>query len=162
MWIEKLLNSNHRVTPKIRTEKYVIIPQEDNVESVFKRCHKYVLDTSTKIFQYKFLNDILANNYWLRKWKIVEDETCTFCKNNVENMYSGTPVTRPTWDRCRMVMLPGRSRSWKSGDEFPAKKLYRSIAYLHAWLRWCTKPFSWQKQLLLGKRWLWYKYHDTL
>jgi hypothetical protein len=40
------------------------------------------------------------------------------------------------------------------GVNFPPKTAYRtcSIACLHAWLRWCTKPFSWQKQLLLGKR----------
>jgi hypothetical protein len=38
-----------------------------------------------------------------------------------------------------MVVLPGWSRqwSWKSGGEFPTQKIaYRSIACLHAWLRW--------------------------
>jgi hypothetical protein len=49
---------------------------------------------------------------------------------------SGSP------DHCRMVVLPGWSyqRSWKSGVNFPQKN-YRSIACLHSWLRWCTKPF---------------------
>jgi hypothetical protein len=54
-----------------------------------------------------------------------------------------------------------RQWSWKSGVNFMIKysrqkTVYRSIACLHAWLRWCTKPFSWQDQLLLGKRLLYF------
>jgi hypothetical protein len=46
------------------------------------------------------------------------------------------------------------------GVNFLLITAYRSIACLHAWLRWCTKPFSWQKHLLLGKRLL--KYHNRV
>lgn len=42
------------------------------------------VDTKAKEFQYKFLNDILATNYWLHKWKITSTDMCTFCANESE------------------------------------------------------------------------------
>jgi len=72
---------------EIRISKYVAIPQNENPEHIFIRCHKYVLDTYTKAFQYKFLYDILVNNYWLTKWKIQDNNLCTFCNNHEENIY---------------------------------------------------------------------------
>jgi hypothetical protein len=68
--------------------------------------------------------------------------------------YSGTPVlTRPTMgpmldDRVAAVLASVKLNIW--GWSSRKKTAYRSIACLHAWLRWCTKPFSWEKQLLLG------------
>ena len=57
-------NRDDIVTPRIA--KYFM--HHDNIDwkSVYKRAHKIPLDTKVQEFQYKFLNDILINNYWLR------------------------------------------------------------------------------------------------
>lgn len=55
--------------------------REVNWETVYRRMYLSE-DTKTREFQYKFLNDILATNFWLYKWKIKETDRCTFC--NVE------------------------------------------------------------------------------
>ena len=44
-------------------------------------------DTYTRAFQYKFLNNILVNRYWLHKWKIEKDDKCIWC-----NKYSDTLI----------------------------------------------------------------------
>ena len=36
------------------------------------------IDTKTREFQFKFLHDILANNYWLRKWNIAESDNVSY------------------------------------------------------------------------------------
>jgi hypothetical protein len=82
---EQFLKESTQV--RLRTEKYVAIPQNDDAENIYKRCHKYVIDTYMKAFQYKFLNDILVNNFWLKKWEIIEDSSCTFCNENEENIH---------------------------------------------------------------------------
>ena len=41
-------------------------------------------DSNSRIFQYKFLNNILVNKYWLKKWKLEDDDLCNFCKNESE------------------------------------------------------------------------------
>lgn len=38
------------------------------------------LDTKTREFQFKFVHDILVNNYWLKKWNLADTDLCTFCK----------------------------------------------------------------------------------
>jgi hypothetical protein len=42
------------------------------------------IDTKTREFLFKFLHDILANNYWLHKWKLADTDQCTFCKTSRE------------------------------------------------------------------------------
>ena len=37
------------------------------------------LDTKTREFKFKFLHDVLVNNFWLRKWSLEENNLCTFC-----------------------------------------------------------------------------------
>lgn len=44
------------------------------------------IDTKTKDFQYRFLHDILVNNYWLKKWHLTENDMCTFCKKESETI----------------------------------------------------------------------------
>ena len=44
------------------------------------------LDVKSRAFQYKFVNNILINNYWLHKWKIKDSNLCTFCHSNVESL----------------------------------------------------------------------------
>jgi len=65
--------------------------------SKFKNCNldwrniyltgfKTFSDTRTREFHYKFLNDILVNNYWLKKWKIKDDDKCRLCKSETETL----------------------------------------------------------------------------
>ena len=44
------------------------------------------LDTKTREFQFKFLHDILVNNFWLKKWNLAETDNCTFCKDAREDI----------------------------------------------------------------------------
>ncbi len=60
-------------------------PETHSWEKVYKLIHSSV-DVKTKNFQFRFIHDILSNNYWLKKWKITEDDTCVFCKREVENI----------------------------------------------------------------------------
>lgn len=54
-------------------------------ENIYGIAHASI-DISTRDFQFRFLHDILANNYWLQKWGIRNSAACTFCNNNDENI----------------------------------------------------------------------------
>ena len=71
---------------KLRCEKYVPLNQVDTAHTIYIKCYANITDTHTRAFQYKFLNNILINNYWLTKWKIKNDTNCTFCGIMEENM----------------------------------------------------------------------------
>ena len=45
------------------------------------------LDTKTREFQFKFLHDVLINNYWLKKWNLAETDLCTFCMSATEDIF---------------------------------------------------------------------------
>ena len=68
-----------------RSFKYVTPDQ--NLKDIFTICHRMVVDTKTKEFQFKFVHDILVNNYWLEKWKVKDSNLCTFCNRAEENSY---------------------------------------------------------------------------
>jgi hypothetical protein len=38
----------------------------------------------SRIFQYKFLNNCLVNDYWLTKWGIEQNDKCNFCSLQTE------------------------------------------------------------------------------
>ena len=68
--------------------------------NVYRRANKVPLDTKTKEFQYKFLHDLLANNYWLHKWKIKQSNICHLCDNEVdtiEHMFWSCEATQRFW-----------------------------------------------------------------
>ena len=50
----------------------------------YNRPFQLFTDSRSRIFQYKFLNNILVNNFWLKKWGIQENSICTFCKQETE------------------------------------------------------------------------------
>ncbi len=52
----------------------------------FHYIHTYVIDTKTQAFQYKFINDILVNNFWLHKWGINDNNHCDLCKVEVDDL----------------------------------------------------------------------------
>ena len=39
--------------------------QNTNWSIVYERAYRIPMDTRTKVFQYKFLQDVLVNRYWL-------------------------------------------------------------------------------------------------
>lgn len=44
------------------------------------------IDSRTREFQFRFLHDALINSYWLKKWNILENDLCTFCKKERETI----------------------------------------------------------------------------
>lgn len=68
---------------------------------MFKRANKTPLDTKTKEFQYRCLQDILANKYWLHKWGIKHSPICTYCHKDIENierMFWDCEITKHFWN----------------------------------------------------------------
>ena len=53
---------------------------------MYTRPHRLITDVRTRVFQYKFLQDILVNKYWLFKWNISNDNICILCKNDKDNL----------------------------------------------------------------------------
>jgi hypothetical protein len=49
-----------------------------NLEGCYGIPYISIIDTKTREFQYKFLQDVLVNNFWLRKWNLRENDNCTF------------------------------------------------------------------------------------
>ena len=70
------------------TQRYFDTAEEyvDLAKKSFLGCKVFLTDVRLKEFQFKFLHDILVNNYWLEKWKIRGDALCTFCKSETENI----------------------------------------------------------------------------
>lgn len=64
--------------------KYFENPMNVDWEAAFRRASIMPKDTKTKVFQYKFLHDILCNNSQLCRWKIKNSDVCDFCNANTE------------------------------------------------------------------------------
>ena len=64
-----------------RIAKYIENPGCVDWSKVYSWANKVLIDTKTKEFQYKFVHDLLSNRHWLKKWKIVDSETCFYCKS---------------------------------------------------------------------------------
>lgn len=52
----------------------------------YVNAQKIPIDTKTREFQFKFLHDLLATNFWLKKWNLAATDECTFCKNTSETI----------------------------------------------------------------------------
>ena len=74
----------------------------ENIEwdHVYQRIYSCTISSKLQEFQFKFLHDILVNNYWLYKWKISESNQCMLCNDAVDTidhlMWKCTHVT-PFW-----------------------------------------------------------------
>lgn len=71
-----------------------------NWSEAYLKANKYPIDTKTKEFQFKFLHDCLVNRYWLKKWKIVENDQCQVCEtssDNILHVYWECQSTRTFW-----------------------------------------------------------------
>ncbi len=84
--------------PKVAT----YLKEIDDVDwgSVYWRGHTASIDTKTKEFQYRFVQDILANRYWLRKWQIEQSALCKYCNledEDIVHMFWTCRYTQEFW-----------------------------------------------------------------
>lgn len=83
-----------------RVTKYLTPRDSDNWIKAYVRANKYPVDTKTKEFQFKFLHDCLVNRYWLKKWKLVDNDQCQVCEtssDNILHVYWECQSTRAFW-----------------------------------------------------------------
>ena len=63
----------------IKPRCWVYFETEFDYVEIYKRSFQLFTDTTSRIFQYKFLNNLLVNKFWLKKWGIEENDQCLFC-----------------------------------------------------------------------------------
>jgi hypothetical protein len=68
LFLPEIIDKENHQYPRIF--KYFNNEDNPNLESIFLICHNMSDEVRLKVFQFKFLHDILVNNYWLEKWKI--------------------------------------------------------------------------------------------
>lgn len=97
--------------PKIA--KYIDNIEAEQWTKAYTRANKIPVDTKTKEFQYRFLHDLLANRYWLYKWKIKDTPKCLYCKTedeNITHMFWLCKDIKPFWERfselCKQHLQP--------------------------------------------------------
>ena len=87
---------------------YVIVPhigwhcpEDIDWKSVYKRAYKIHCNTKLQKFQYKFLNDILIDNYWLLKWDLKDYDICTFCneEKDICHVFWECMFTQHLWQK---------------------------------------------------------------
>lgn len=83
-----------------RVSKYLTPRETVDWSRAYVRANRYPIDTKTKEFQFKFLHDCLVNRYWLKKWKIVNNDECEICEtscDNIVHVYWECQLTRAFW-----------------------------------------------------------------
>jgi len=85
-WIVLEKTKNTLTVPKC--VKYINVADVDTSiwAKIYIRASVVPVDTKTKEFQYRFLNNILVNKYWLCKWKLKEDDQCNWCNDGTEDL----------------------------------------------------------------------------
>ena len=66
--------------------KYIENSESVDWSKVYSWANKVPIGAKTKEFQYKFVNDLLSNRYWLKKWKEADSATRCYCKAHDENI----------------------------------------------------------------------------
>ena len=75
--------------------------QNEDWKSIYIRANTYPTSTKTREFQYKFLQDILVNSFWLFKWKISESGLCNVCKSamdDIRHVFWDCNYTKSFWE----------------------------------------------------------------
>ena len=73
---------------------------------IYMRPFNIFMDTYTQIFQYKFLNNLLVNNFWLKKWGLKESDQCNLCSNSIETQ------CHIFWDCCKVKPFWQELEGW--------------------------------------------------
>jgi hypothetical protein len=136
----KVKTGAHVCEPNI--VKYFIEPV--HWSDIFHRANKVPIDTKMKEFQYRFLYDLLANNYWLHKWKIKQSASCLYCTttNQVENilhMFWECELTQQFWNEVSMfcranmgdVTIDKEIVFFGSTDEIICNLIYVAKMYIY-------------------------------
>ena len=102
----------------LRTGSGVTVPKNSQI---YRKSRVYIgvvnswanrvpIDTKTEKFQYKFVNDLLSNRHWLKKWKIVNSGTCFYCKahdENITHMFWTCSHTKNSFGRISLTFVAG-------------------------------------------------------
>lgn len=104
--IYKILNYTEAVPTAIsRWNNELPLEQNLCIQDCFKICFMTTNDTSVQWLQYRVLHRILPVNYYLKKIKIITNDCCTFCKEEIETIqhvfFSCTNVL-PLWNDLSM------------------------------------------------------------
>ena len=84
---DKLLQrqtGDHAQVPKV--SKYIEDVTDIEWSNIYVRGNKTPPDTKTKDFQYRFMQDLLSNRYWLHKWQVTDSATCLYCNIKTETI----------------------------------------------------------------------------
>jgi hypothetical protein len=71
---------------KPRAARYIPGAETVNWQETFSLIKNNTVYTKSKEFQFMFLHDILPTKYWLHKWKIEDNDRCTFCNSHTETL----------------------------------------------------------------------------
>ena len=72
---------------------------------MFKICFKVTKDSSIQWLQYRTLHRLLPVKAYLKKAKLVDNDTCTFCKSEVEtieHIFTSCPTVLAIWNSLSM------------------------------------------------------------
>ena len=110
--LENMTSKNiYKELLNIKTGSDVYVPRiskhtenSGNIEwkGVYAWANIIPVDTKTKEFQFRFVHDLLANGYWLKKWKVQESARCLYCERDEEDilhMFWSCNSIRPFWTR---------------------------------------------------------------
>ena len=89
------------VPPKIAHE-FVEVGDTCDWGKIYVRAYWNCVDTKGREFQYKVLNNFVATNYWLYKWKIKDSDKCTLCNSETEtvcHLFWECSETQDLWTR---------------------------------------------------------------
>ena len=75
---------DHLQVPRIM--KYIDDVEDTEWMEAYVRGNKIPVDTKTKAFQYRFLQDLLSNRYWLHKWRSADSPICLYCNERIETI----------------------------------------------------------------------------
>ena len=62
------------------------VGEDIDVNESFENIYTATISSELRNFQFKFIHRLLATNNALFKWKIIENEICTLCKNSVDSI----------------------------------------------------------------------------
>ena len=123
--------SIHLKEGKIKYEEYYLLPR------------KVMFHVKSFVFQYKFLKNILVNNFGLKKWKIIQNDFCTFCNIECETLL------HLFWDYDKIKAFWQHIRQWCTG-----KSIYFDVKLQDILLGNLEKEPIYNIILFLGKQFI--------
>ena len=95
-----------------QVETFLLLRGDEEITSqdVFKLCFKLTTDSTIQWFQYRILHRILPFKNYLKKMKITDNDSCTFCGNDtetIEHIFATCTFTLALWNQFSLfIMLP--------------------------------------------------------